>query len=418
MNHEDLITLGIAVGLGLLVGLHRERTNHVLAGVRTFTLISVLGTISGFITRDFSNPFIFPVLVLCLAGFFISGNFLKKYSDNEDFGQTTEVAALLMYVIGAYLVLGSQIVGVVAGGLLAIILYAKKSLHGFIKNLTDKDLSAIMTFAGISLVILPILPNETYGPLDVLNPQNIWLMVTLIVGISVVGYFIYKFLGKNIGLPTNTILGGLISSTATTVSYARKAKDAKPLSLTAAFVITGASAIAFVRVVIEISVVAPSVVHKVIMPFIAIFLVMVVLSLFVYYRINKNKDQEDFPEPKNPAQLKVALIFGLFYALILFAVAYVKEEFGNDALYIVSAASGLTDIDAITLSVSQLIQREEISVDTGWRVILLASLSNLFLKGILTLIMGTKLLGKWISILFGITIASGLLIIWLWPLIH
>ncbi len=418
MNHDDLITLGIAVGLGLLVGLQRERTNSVLAGVRTFTLISVLGAISGFVTRDFSNPFILPVLVLCLAGFFISGNFLKKYSDNQDFGQTTEVAALLMYVIGAYLVLGDQIIGVVVGALLAIILYLKKRLHGFIDNLTGKDLSAIMTFTGISLVILPILPNETYGPLDVLNPQNIWLMVTLIVGISVVGYFIYKFLGKDIGLLANTILGGLISSTATTVSYSRKAMKAKPLSLTAAFVITGASAISFVRIILEISVVAPKIIPKIILPFLAIFLVMVILSAIVYYRINKNKDEEAFPDPRNPAQLKVALIFGLFYGLILFAVAYIKEEFGSDALYIVSAASGLTDVDAITLSVSQLIQRDDVTVDTGWRVILLASLSNLFFKGILTVIMGTKLLGKWVSILFGITIVSGVLIIWLWPLIQ
>ncbi|MDX1652748.1 MAG: MgtC/SapB family protein [Brumimicrobium sp.] len=416
MDYNDLITLGISLGLGLLVGLQRERTNHVLAGVRTFTLISILGTLAGLITREFSTPFLLPVFAICLTGFLVVGNILnKKKSDEREIGQTTEVAALLMFAIGAYLVIGNWIIGIVAGGLMAILLYAKKRLHGFIENLKDKDLSAIMTFAGISLVILPILPDKTFGPLDVLNPQHIWLMVTFIVGISVVGYFIYKFLGKDMGLPANTILGGLISSTATTVSYARKTKGNQSLFMLSAFVITGASAVSFIRVIIEISVVAPEIVKSTFLPILTTFGIISALSFLIYYRLRNNKTSQDLPEPKNPAQLKIALIFGFFYALILLAVAFVKQEFGNDALYAVSAVSGLTNVDAITLSVSQIIKEGDISTSTGWRVILLAILSNLFFKGILTLILGPKKLAKWIIGTFGITILSGLAIIWLWP---
>ena len=238
MDYSDLSTLGIAFGLGLLVGLQREKTDNHMAGVRTFTLITVLGTISGLLTREFDNPFILPVLGICMASMLLMANYIKlKKLNQADIGQTTEVAALLMFAIGAYLVMGSQLIGVLVGASIAILLYVKEHLHDFIDNLKDKDLSAIMTLAGISLVILPILPDKTYGPYNVINPRNIWLMITLIVGISVVGYFIYKFVGKKVGVISNGILGGLISSTATTVSYARKTADNASISKIAVFVI-------------------------------------------------------------------------------------------------------------------------------------------------------------------------------------
>ncbi|HBC02646.1 MAG TPA: MgtC/SapB family protein, partial [Aequorivita sp.] len=191
-------------------------------------------------------------------------------------------------------------------------------------------LAAIMTFAGISLVILPLLPDKTYGPLDVLNPRNIWFMVTLIVGISVVGYFIYKFVGKKVGIISNGILGGLISSTATTVSYARKTKDAESINKMAAFVITAASAVALIRVLVEVGVVIPEKLPEIVLPLITVFVLMALLCVGLFYIISKNGGDEKMPEPKNPAQFKSALIFGLLYGGILLAVAFTKEEFGNE----------------------------------------------------------------------------------------
>ena len=272
-----------------------------------------------------------------------------------------------------------------------------------------------MTFAGISLVVLPILPDETFGPLDVLNPKNIWLMVTLIVGISVVGYFIYKFVGKKVGIVSNGVLGGMISSTATTVSYSRMTANAKNIHKMAAFVITAASAIALARVLIEVGIVIPEKLPQIMLPIIVEFVIMILLCVGLFYLINNDEDSEEMPEPKNPAQFKSALIFGLLYGLILLAVAFTKQEFGNNALYIVSIISGLTDVDAITLSLSQLMKDDGLQTETGWRLILLASLSNLVFKGIMAAVLGTRKLAKWVAITFGISIITGLLIMWLWP---
>jgi uncharacterized membrane protein (DUF4010 family) len=416
MDYHDLTTLGIAFGLGLLVGLQREKANSELAGVRTFTLIAILGVLAGFLSRDYQNPYILPVLGVALTSLLVAANFIKiKVFTNPDVGQTTEVAALLMFAIGAYLVMGDRVLGIVIGVSMSVLLYVKERLHGFINRLQEKDLSAIMTFAGISLVVLPILPNKTYGPYNVLNPQNIWLMITLIVGLSVLGYFIYKFVGKKLGIISNGVLGGLISSTATTVSYARKTVDTASISKMAAFVITVASAISLARVMVEIGVVIPEKLPVILLPLMVEFVVMALICLGMFYSINKDSKDDTMPEPENPAEFKSALVFGLLYGAILLAVAFANEEFGDDALYIVAIISGLTDVDAITLSLSQLIKIDALNVSTGWKLILLASLSNLAFKGVMAGILGTKQLAKWIALSFGIALIVGIFLIWLWP---
>ncbi|HLS31144.1 MAG TPA: MgtC/SapB family protein [Flavobacteriaceae bacterium] len=416
MNYYDLITLAIALGLGMLVGLQRQRSDHEMAGVRTFTLISIMGVVSAFLARDYGNPFIIPIFGICLTALLVTANIIKvKNLKDNDIGQTTEVAALLMFAVGAYLVVGDRVLAVIVGGTMAILLYLKEHLHGLIDRLEDKDLGAIMTFAGISLVILPLLPDKTFGPLDVLNPRNIWLMITLIVGISVVGYFIYKFVGKKVGIISNGILGGLISSTATTVSYARKTKEVSTINKLAAFVITAASAIALMRVLVEIGVVIPEKLPELALPLIAVFVLMALICMVLFYIISKNEGDDKMPEPENPAQFKSALIFGLLYGGILLAVAFTNQEFGDEALYVVAIISGLTDVDAITLSLAQMMKTEGLNTSTGWRLILLATLSNLLFKGIMAAVLGTRQLAKWIGVSFGITIVFGLLIIWLWP---
>ena len=416
MDYHDLTTLGIAFGLGLLVGLQREKANSELAGVRTFTLIAILGVLSGFLSRDYQNPFILPVLGIALTSLLVAANFIKiKVFANPDVGQTTEVAALMMFAIGAYLVMGDRVLGIILGASMSVLLYVKERLHNFIDKLQEKDLAAIMTFAGMSLVVLPILPNKTYGPYNVLNPQNIWLMITLIVGLSVLGYFIYKFVGKKLGIISNGVLGGLISSTATTVSYARKTVDTASISKMAAFVITVASAISLARIMVEVGVVIPEKLPHILLPLMVEFVVMALICVGMFYSINKDSKDDKMPEPDNPADFKSALVFGLLYGSILLAVAFANEEFGDDALYVVAIISGLTDVDAITLSLSQLIKSDALNVDTGWKLILLASLSNLVFKGVVAGILGTKQLVKWIALTFGIAIVVGISLIWLWP---
>ena len=415
VDYHDYVNVGIAFGLGMLIGLQRERAASKMGGVRTFTIIAMLGVFSGMLSRDFDNPLIMPAMGLALAALLLTANILKsrKYPDSG-VGQTTEVSALLLFAIGAYLVMGERVLGVMAGGVLAILLYLKEGLHNLISRLEDRDLKAIMTFAGISLVILPLLPNRTFGPLDVLNPRDIWLMVTLIVGISVVGYFIYKFGGKKVGLVSGGLLGGLISSTATTVSYARRTREGA-LHRAAAFVIVSASAASLFRVLIEIGVVIPKYLPQMILPLAAVLLLLLGVSLVIYRLASPTGFGESGTPPGSPDQLRIALAFGVLYGLILLAVAFVRQEFGESALYGVAVISGLTDVDAITLSLSELIRQDRLEAASGWRLILLACLSNLGFKGAMALLLGSPKLGRWIAASFGLAIGVGLLIIWLWP---
>ncbi|PZD78633.1 MgtC/SapB family protein [Mesonia sp. K7] len=415
MNYDQIIILGISFGLGMLVGMQRETTNNRMAGVRTFTLITILGSLTGFIAQEFESPIIIAAIAVVLAAFLIMANVIKlKKLPDPDVGQTTEVAAILMYSIGVYLVFGDKIIGVMVGGVLAILLFVKEHLHGFIEKLKEKDLSAIMTFVGISLVILPILPDETFGPFDVLNPKNIWLMVVLIVGISVFGYFIYKWLGKKAGLISNGILGGIISSTASTVSFARKSKKSNSSGKLAAFVILLAVTVSLVRVLIEIMVVIPGKFQEIITPIMVLFVFMLMLSVVLFYLISKDRKDEELPEPKNPAQFKSALVFAAIYAAILLIVAYTEKEFGNDGLYIASAIGGLANKDAITLSLSKMIGGG-VETSLGWRLIMTAIISNLFFKVVMVSVLGNKNLTKWISLFMLISIAFGVGLILLWP---
>lgn len=415
MDYTDLVTLGISFGLGLLVGLQREKTNHETAGVRTFTLIAILGTMSGFLTREFDNPYILPVFGISVAALMITANLIIAHRDPKpSAGQTTEVAVLLMFAIGAYLVLGHAVLGVIVGGVLAILLYIKETLHNFIDQLKEKDFAAIMTFVGISLVILPILPDKTYGPMDVLNPRDIWLMITLIVGISVLGYFVYKWVGKKAGMISNGLLGGIISSTATTVSYARNAATNKNVSKIAAFVIVSSVTISIVRVIIEIGIVVPNKFGQLILPFILLFIFMSIISVLLFYMVSRDDSQDDMPEPKNPAQFKSAFVFGILYGIILLAVAFTEKEFGQEGLYIVSIIGGLAKKDAITLSLAHSI-KGGMATELGWRLIMTGVLANFAFKIILVAVMGNKKLTKWIGGTMLVSIIAGLLIMWLWP---
>src|SRR5699024_3749042 len=165
-----------------------------------------------------------------------------------------------------------------------------------IARLKEKDFAAIMTFVGISLVISPILPNETYGPFDVLNPREIWLMVTLIVGISVLGYFVYKWMGKKAGMISNGILGGVISSTATVISYSRTVQQQNiSFTKTSAFVIYLSITISILRVIAEIAIVTPENTSQLIAPFIFFFVCMTVISIVIFYLFTKNDSNETVP---------------------------------------------------------------------------------------------------------------------------
>ncbi len=416
MDYEMIMILATSLGLGLLVGLQREFTAHKVAGIRTFSLITLAGTVFAFFAQQTGSYWLLAAGAIGLVAILVTGNLLKTHNGKVDVGQTTEVAGLLMYGVGAYLVEGNLMIGVMVGGLTAILLHLKDTLDGLVGKMSKKDIVAIMQFTAISLIILPILPNEAYGPYEVLNPRSIWLMVVLIVGLGLAGYFLYKWLGQRAGTISSGILGGMISSTATTVTYSNRSKDVPGVSQLAVFVVFVASTVALVRIMLEVAVVSPQNIGVIAPPIGVVLVTMIILAVGLYFFIrNTEQEAQEMPEPDNPAQLKTALIFAALYAVILLGVAAAKEWLGQDGLLIVSIISGFTDVDAITLSLANTLNRGGIEATQAWKYILIASFSNLVFKGGMVVVIGSKKMAKYLLPAFGISIAVGVLVILLWP---
>ncbi len=222
-----------------------------------------------------------------------------------------------------------------------------------------------------------------------------------------------RIFGDRAGTILAGVLGGLISSTATTVSYARRTRHDSQAASSAALVILIASTVAFVRILGEVAIVAPRLLPQMGLPLAAMFVWMLLLSLGWYFF--GRDDTTRLPEPSNPAELKSALVFGVIYALVLLAVAATKDYFGNRGLYAVALVSGLTDMDAITLSTSRLAHQQRLDADLAWRAILVASLANLGFKGGVAAVLGSRRLLWQVALLFGLAIAGGIVLLVLWP---
>ncbi len=413
MDTDIFKALGIALTLGLLVGLQREWDKHPLAGIRTFTLITLLGAVSALLARDYGG-WIIAAAVVGLAGLLIMGNWMHESGDGDaPSGQTTETAALVMFFVGAMLMSGYTIPAVVLGGATAVLLHLKDRMEAFVGALSVTDVRAIFQFVLIAMVILPVLPNQTFGPYAVLNPFKIWLMVVLIVGISLCAYVAYRIVSVRAGSILGGILGGMISSTATTVSYARQSADNEKALGTASFVIVVASTVVLVRVAIEIAAVARGLLGSLVPPFAIVFVLMAAISAWLYYRLQQGGTHA--PEHSNPSQLKPAIVFGGLYALVLLLVAFVEDQFGDSALYVAAFISGLTDVDALTLSVAELHNQGRVNDSIAWRAIMIATLSNLLFKaGVAGALGGRRLFGI-VAASFGSAIGAGTLLVIFWP---
>lgn len=407
-----VLKLFVAAGLGLLVGLQREWTAPHVAGLRTFALITILGTVIGLVDPSAESWLISAGLV-AVAAMVIVGNVVKFADSEREPGLTTEAAGLVMYLVGVAIALDHLEMGVMVAGGTAVLLHWKKPLHGFVQQIGKADIKGIIQLVLIGLVILPVLPDEAYGPYDVLNPFRIWLIVVLIVGISLLGYIVTKFLGTKAGTLLSGILGGVISSTATTISYSRRAARVPESSQLAGVIIAIASTIVFIRVFVEVGVVAPGILYSVTPPLAAMMGLMALIAAGMYFL--HDREGTEVPLDKNPSELKAAILFGLAYAAVLFIVAAVQENFDHRALYFVAALSGLTEMDAITLSAAQMVNRERISVDTGWRMILIGFLSNLVFKFGAIALLGPRTLMLRMLVAFGIAMGGGILIIVFWP---
>jgi uncharacterized membrane protein (DUF4010 family) len=405
--------LGTAAALGLLVGLQREHAGTHLAGIRTFPLVTILGGVCALMAGT-------PTGAVVAAGFLgvvallVVGNLRQQVDGPRDgAGITTEVAVLLMFALGAYLMHGELVVGVVVAGVLAVLLHLKPQMHALVQRISPTDFKAVMQFVLISLVILPLLPDQTYGPYDVLNPRNIWWMVVLIVGVQLAAFVLYRLAGQGAGSLLGGVLGGLVSSTATTVAYARQAHGAPAAAPLAAAVIMLASTVALVRVMVVAALVAPQAAASVAWPLATLLGVLVLLSLVQL--LLAGRAHVHLPEAGNPAELKPALFFAGLYALVTLAIAAAGDWLGHQGLYLVALVSGLTDMDAVTLSTTRLLSQDRLVAEVAWRVILLAALSNLVFKGASAYVLGGAALGRRVLILFGIALVSGIVLFFVWP---
>jgi uncharacterized membrane protein (DUF4010 family) len=412
MNSELLLALAIALGLGLLVGLQRERAAKEIAGFRTFPLITVFGALCAFMAGRF-GAWIVAAGLVAVAGLLLWGNVAQLRKGTFDPGLTTEVAALIMFLVGAALAEGFTVLALVVGGGVAVLLAWTQPMHALAGRIGEGDFRAIIRLALIGLVILPALPNEPYGPYHVLNPFRIWLMVVLIVGISMGAYVAYKLLGARVGTPLAGVLGGLISSTATTVSYARRSRVDPATAAFSAVVVLLASAIVFARVMVEILLVAPGMIGETAPPLGLMMALLVALAGVVF--VLAARKQVEAEGPGDPTNLSAAIGFGLLYTVILIAVAAASDQFGHRGLYVVASFSGLTDMDAITLATAQLVNSGQTGADTAWRVILTGAMANIVFKGGIAVALGHPRMTVYVVPAFITALGAGFAIQLWWP---
>ena len=405
--------LVIAVALGMLVGLQRERADKVVAGIRTFPIIGMLGVFCGVLGATVGDWLIAAGL-LSMAAVTVMANVLRLESGERDPGMTTEVAILVMYSIGVALTRELVVEAVMATAALAVLLHWKDPLHAVAERIGADEFAALMRLVLIGLVVLPALPNRDFGPYGVLNPFEIWLMVVLIVGISMAGYVAFRLLGPRTGAIAAGVLGGLISSTATTVSYARRSRADPRRSSAAVLVVVLASAVVFGRVLLEIAIVAPNDLIATSGPLATMLAVMLAISGGLYVR-GIHSSELELEDQAPPSELKVAIIFGLLYAIVLLAVAFADDRLGPQGLYAVAAVAGLTDLSAITLSTANLMHADQLDVATAWRMILVAGMSNIVFKGGVVLVLGDRAMRGRIALAFGSALAAGAAILLLWP---
>ncbi|AUB55222.1 hypothetical protein BK007_03790 [Methanobacterium subterraneum] len=399
----------IALALGALIGIERERKKEgaEFAGVRTFILIAILGTISAYLSQDFPYFWIVSFAGLVVL---VGLSYLVTTRKNDDVGITTEIAAFLTFVLGMLCfadegMLLAPILAIIITTLLAI----KPHLHQFAHRVSEKELINTLKFLIIAFVILPILPDEVMGPLAVFNPFQIWLMVVFISAISFTGYILMKIIGPERGLGVTGIVGGLVSSTAVATSMAARVKESGLLMKAAVFATVVASSMMFLRMLFEVSVINPTLLPKLSAPMMVMGVLGIILGIFVWRRTEVRQMDADL-KLDNPFSLKPALIFGALFLAILFLSKIANIYLGSSGVYLASIISGVADVDAITISMA-LLAPDTISNNTAVTAITLAAISNTVFKFLITLFLGTRKFGRNIGIIFLVVILAGLITI-------
>ncbi|HLD01071.1 MAG TPA: MgtC/SapB family protein [Candidatus Nanoarchaeia archaeon] len=394
----------IALALGALIGLEREyaqykKRGHSFAGIRTFPLISLVGAISAYL-GILVSPWILVAAIFFIGVLIIIAYFALAVRDRTHVGATTEVAAFLTFFIGMLAYYRETIFAIVLTIIITLVLYARSFLHSFAKKIQKRELADTLKFAVIAFIILPFLPNQGYGPYAIFNPYLIWLMVVFISGISLCGYILLKWVGEK-GIAIAGLLGGIVSSTFTTLNFAHRSRREIKFYHALALGVILANTIMFGRILVEVFVLNLKLFKSLLLPILILVMTSLLFSYFIWRKSKSIKGEIEFG---SPFTLKPALKFALLFAGVLALVKVANIYFSSRGIYAVSFLSGLANVDAITLSLSQA----PIPLEVAKRGILLAALSNIAVKGGMVLWFGRKEFSRLVVWSFVVLIVVGI----------
>lgn len=383
---EIMMRVVVALGLGLLVGLQREfakqeNLDQLFAGTRTFSLIGMSGALAAVLAEHTGEALIVVAMAIALSALLAIGYHAEI---PKHVGMTTEIAALVTFGAGAVAGFGELPIAAAIGVLTATLLAVKPFTRRLSATIDREDVFATLKFAVVAALALPLLPDETLGPSpwDAVSPYNIGLMIVFISGLSFVGYVLIQVVGPRRGIGLTGILGGLVSSTAATLTLAERSRTTDKLPNALGLGVLLAWVIMFGRILVEVGVVNLALLPEVWLPITVGGLVAAAWAGVLYLREKDTDDSSGVDRARfsNPFRLAPAIQFGLLYGVVLIGSKALEGWLGATGIYVGAIASGLADVDAITLSMSELSRNGSIDDTTASNAIVLAAASNTAVK--------------------------------------
>jgi uncharacterized membrane protein (DUF4010 family) len=398
-----------AIGIGLLLGLEREHardeSEQTFGGVRTFALITLFGAVAAFVQTEFGRDWLALAIFVAVAALIVVSYAVTAAAGSV--GMTTEVTALLAFVLGGLCGWGE--IGVASAAAVAslLLLTLKDYLHGLAERLEPADVYATVKFALISIIILPLLPNETFGPppIDVINPYKIWLMVVLIAGLNFIGYVLVKVLGSEHGIGLTGVLGGLVSSTAVTLSFSQRSRQEPAQTQAFVLAIVIAWTIMFVRVVVMTGLVYPPLAVSLGIALGGMAVAGLAVSL-VLWRRSRSRSTGTVTTGANPFELGEAVKFGLLFGVVTVVAKAAQAYLGEAGLYLAGALAGTTDVDAISLSMANLAATSPESSSMAATTIVISVISNTIVKTGMAISIGAPALRRTLLLTTGLLLIS------------
>ena len=410
---NPFLGLTISLLLGLLVGIQRgwisrnKASGQRIAGIRTHALIGLLGGLSGLLATIFSE------LILGLAflslSILITAAYLNSQRSNADMSITGLIGILLTFVFGALVLLGEPIIAASAAVITVFILDNKNEIHGALKKLEEHELDAGLRLLLISVVMLPLLPNQGYGPWNAVNPYELWWMVVLIATISFVGYFSMKIGGPEKGIMFTSFFAGLSASTALTLHFSKLSKDQPALSPLLASGILAACGTMFPRILLVAGVINRDLLSELWLP-IVVMMLWCYLPAIIIWRQNRGIIFDQPIAKQNPLELSSAFMFGLILLVIMLLSHALQAWFGDLGIFLLSVAAGITDVDAITLTLSRD-TANQLSVSTAVIGITIAAAVNSLVKGGMAATIGHRALAIRVMLPMFMAVISGVFVV-------